>query len=269
MNTVPAIASRSAVAAEATTNRRSRIQRAPSPRTAENRSSSTVSCSLTAPMSATIASISAGLAVPGLHQGVEPVAIGDELVDQPVALRPDRDRLVDVAHLAEDPERGDQRRDVGRMVAPLGEPGGRDVEVGIGLLQLDPGDLVAARNGDRLEIRLVFHLVLRPRIADQVEDRVLLALAVEPFAADVGPNAGLDLQAEVDDREEPDGGDHEKGDARPTADPTGDLRTARARAGQMTPPTRSVVAGNHTPVGRAPLRRTSGGSAWSVLAACA
>ena len=187
-------------------------------------------------------------AIPGLDQGMEPVAVGDQLVDQTVTFGPDRDRAVDVAHLPEDAERGHQRGDVGRVVATLGEPGRRHVEIGFGLLQLDPGDLVPARHRDRLEIRRVLHLVLRLRIPDQVEDGVFLVLAVKPFAADIGSNAGLDLQAEIDDPEEPDGRDHEKGDADPQPTPVGIHADPGARTGQMTSPKRSDVAANHTPV---------------------
>ena len=198
-----------------------------------------------------------GIGIAGLDLGVEAVAIGHDLVDQGVPVGPDRDRLVDVADVAEDPERGDQGRDVRGMVSALGEPGRGDGHVRVGLLQLDTRGLVAARDRDRLEIRLVLRRVLRLGVADEVVDRVLLALAVQALAADVRADARLDLEAHVHDREQADRGDHEQGDAHPQPAPVGVDAAPHAVDGQGTPSESGVPPLATIPCDPAPATSTS------------
>src|SRR4029077_8941479 len=124
------------------------------------------------------------------------VAQGAKLIDVAVTLGPDGDCARHITDASESTKQHGHAIYVGGAVAALHETLPHQFHVRRWALQLKPGLLVAARNGDFTKVLLVVALGVAASVVGQTEGGTLFSLGPEPLTANIRTYSREDIGAE-------------------------------------------------------------------------
>jgi hypothetical protein len=135
-----------------------------------------------------------------------------ELHDLRIGLRPDRDRSRHEADVSKAPEQVDHALDVGGMVACAPEARADDLQVRLGLVELDARVAHAGGDGNLGKVALIGIVVACLRILREMSDRRLLRLRPQALRAHERAHPRHHVQAGVAQQQQQRDGREERPD---------------------------------------------------------